>query len=330
VVLINEAGRSRQIEISPLKLRIGLAAVCAGVILAFVAAVVTGGYLLGGSAVTGNQEALTGKVTALEEELRKKELALTVQEKRLKEMQELPTMVAAQSQGAESERDEETGSVDSTPPASNRGPLTAMKPGRTGEEGAETLPLGTETADTSPGGDSQFPKDAEREASESAEDSTPQTGRSNQPAGMIEFNAEEVTAVAKAPNNGTLRFRLVKNQPNLRFSGYLFVYVEMEDSRGESRLYAYPKEARRGDEDLPTDFREGESVTFKKNSLVELPFKDPRGGALLSGVSILIYDADGKIVFQRRFDRKDLKVVESRKDDGKRAGPSRGTSRQAL
>jgi hypothetical protein len=333
VVLINEAGRSRQIEISPLGLRVGSAAVCAVVVLVIVAAVAAGGYRMGGSVVSSDQEALTGKVASLEEELRKKELALTVQEKRLKEMQELPTMVAGPSQGAESERSGETGSDDSTLPASDHGPLTAMRPAEsgsgTGQDTSETLPIGSETADTPPAGDSQYPRYAEREASKSAGDSTPRAGRSIQSPDLIEFNAEDVTAAANAPNNGTLRFKLVKNRPDLRFSGYLFVYVEMEDSRGESRLYAYPKDARRGEEDLPTDFRQGESVAFKKNSLVELPYKDTRAGASLSGVSILIYDADGKIVFQRRFDRKDLQVVESRKGDSKGAGP-RGTRRQAL
>lgn len=334
VVLINEAGRSRQIEISALRLRVGLAAVCAGVVLAVAVAVVTGGYLLGGSSSgTHDQKALAGKIATLEEELRKKDLALTVQEKRLKEMQEMPTMVAAQSQESESERSDETGSVDDAPAASDRGPLTAMRPAgsgsTTGRETAETPPSGSETADTLPTEDTQFPKYAEREASDTAGDSTSQRGGSKRTSDVIEFNAEEVTAVAKASNSGTLRFKLVKNRPNLRFSGYLFVYVEMEDSRGESRLYAYPKEARRGEEDLPSDFREGESVAFKKNSLVELPYKDARGGASLSGVSILIYNAEGNIVFQRRFDRKDLKVVDSRKDAGK-AGAGRGTRRQAL
>ncbi len=332
-MLINEAGRSRQIEISPLGLRVGLAAACGAVFLVIVAAIAAGGYLMSGSELAGDQGALTRKVAALEEELRKKELALTVQEKRLKEMQELPTMLSGPSKGTESERSGEAGSVDSTPRASDHGPLTAMRPAesgsRPGEDSSSNLPLGSETTD-SPVGDSRPSRYAERETPESPGDSTTPPSRSKQTADIIEFNAEDVTAVATAPNSGVLRFKLIKSRPSIRFSGYLFVYVEMEDGRGESRLYAYPKEARRGEEDLPVNFREGESVAFHKNSLVELPYKDSRAGAALAGVSILIYDADGKIVFQRRFDRKDLKVVESGQEMKTGAGPSRGQRRRAL
>jgi len=50
------------------------------------------------------------------------------------------------------------------------------------------------------------------------------------------------------------------------------------------------------------DFREGESISFKHNSRVELPYEDIRSGASLARVSILLYGENGKIVFQRGFD----------------------------
>jgi hypothetical protein len=122
----------------------------------------------------------------------------------------------------------------------------------------------------------------------------------------------------------------VKDQPNVRFSGYLFVFVEMADKRGEHKIYAYPKRTRLGEEDLPTDYRSGESITFKYNSRVELPYRDIRPGAALAKVSILLYGEDGNIVFQRGFDQKELKMVGAgaTKVDGVRPKPEK--KRQAL
>ncbi|MDQ7783882.1 MAG: hypothetical protein RDU20_13450 [Desulfomonilaceae bacterium] len=334
VVLINEAGRSRQIEVSPVRLGLGVAAVCGVFLLMIVAAGTIGGFLRGGPESTGDREALTAKLAALEEDLRQKELALAVQEKRLKEMQELPRMDAALSRESEAARSEEMRSPGSIPRESDHGPLTAMKPAERGSgidrDDLQAVLPGSESEDAQPGGEPGSPGYTEREIAESAGDTPSEVSRSDRTREIIEFNAEEVVAIAKGPNSGRLRFKLVKNRHGTRFSGYLFVYVEMEDQRGVSRLYAYPKEARRGEEDLPTDFREGKSVAFNKNSLVELPYDDNRPGASLSGVSILIYDPDGKIVFQRRFDDKDLKVVDSRSHDGNEVTPVRGDGRRPL
>ncbi len=57
------------------------------------------------------------------------------------------------------------------------------------------------------------------------------------------------------------------------------------------------------------DFREGETISFKQNIRVELPYDDIRAGASLARVSVLLYGENGKIVFQRGFDRKELKSV---------------------
>ncbi len=328
VVLINEAGRSRQIEISPAGLSVGLAAVCGALVVVIVAAGAIGGLLTGGTEVTGDREALTQKVALLEEELRKKELALTVQEKRLKESRELPKMVAGPLQGSESEGSGETpGPVENGSRGSDLGPLTAMVPA---ESGSRTDGDTSETAETPIAGDSRVPAHSESETTAPAGDSSGQTTRSSGPRNLFDFNAEDVRAEAKSPKKGTLRFRLVKDRHGIRFAGYLFVYVEMKDKRGASRLYAYPKEARRGEGDLPTNFREGESVAFNKYTLVELPYEDKRSGASLSGVSVLIYDPDGDIVFQRHFDYKDLKVVQSRESVTNGTRSSRSDRRRPL
>jgi hypothetical protein len=145
----------------------------------------------------------------------------------------------------------------------------------------------------------------------------------------ISFNAQEVTATTDGSNNGgNLSFRLSKDKPDLRFAGYLFVFVEMEDSRGENKIYVYPRDARLGEGDLPSDFKEGESIAFKFNSRVELPYGDIRSGSHLARVSILLYNETGRIVFQRGFDRSEMKVAGGSKTEGAKSKTDK--KRQAL
>jgi len=73
----------------------------------------------------------------------------------------------------------------------------------------------------------------------------------------------------------------------------------MTDQRGENSIWAYPKQTRLGDGDLPADYRDGETLSFKYNQRVELPYADPRTGSSLARVSIILYSENGKIVFQR-------------------------------
>lgn len=147
---------------------------------------------------------------------------------------------------------------------------------------------------------------------------------------LINFDAQQVTATVEAPNSGTLSFRLVKDQPDIKFAGYLFVYVEMEDKRGENRIYVYPKETRLGEGDLPYDFRDGETIAFKFNSRVELPYGDPRPAAYLSGVSILLYGENGKIVFQRTFGRQEVALITPKSNKAEQIKPRSSEKRQAL
>lgn len=147
---------------------------------------------------------------------------------------------------------------------------------------------------------------------------------------IMNFDAQQVTATVDSPNTGTLSFRLVKDQPDIKFAGYLFVYVEMEDPAGENRIYVYPKQTRLGEGDLPFDFKDGENIAFKFNSRVELPYGDPRTSASLAGVSILVYGENGKIVFQRTFGRQEVAMVNTKGSKAERAKPRSGEKRQAL
>lgn len=331
VVLINEAGSSRQIELTPSRLRFGLAAVV-GVIALVVLSTLAVKTLVGSPTQTGGQqEALSEKVRLLEEELRKKELAMAVQEKQLKQAQELSSAPAEglpQPLGLTQQR----ASVEGESRSKEPGPLRAIQPPVPEEEvGGVAAGAGeTRTAESGvvPPIDSDLQKTPTTETALSPD--APQGPAKPARAPLVSFNAESVTAVSEASNSGTLRFRLVKDRPDIRFAGYLFVYVEMVDQRGDSKMYVYPQQARRGEGDLPKNYREGERIAFKYYSKVELPYADIRPGAKLGAVSILLYGENGKIVFQRGFDKAEVKLVTSRasKTEGQRHRS--GTNRRAL
>jgi len=147
---------------------------------------------------------------------------------------------------------------------------------------------------------------AQREPTEAAPSETADGSPRQSP---VNFNAEAVTASAETTSNGTLSFRLIKDQPALQFAGFLFVFLEMVDQQGETKIYAYPERTRLGDGDLPANYKDGKDLTFKYNCRIELPYNDMRPGARLERVSILLYGENGKIVFQRGFDRNEVKVV---------------------
>jgi hypothetical protein len=246
-------------------------------------------------------EALSLKIKSLEEELQKKELILAVQEKKLKESQEAPALaVASNAAPVKTPGPKIEDSRDSNP-------LTAFSAALktpSGNAGAEEQDEVEPAVQSRPGPS----RDAESLKSEprSSFESGPTTPM------IMNFDAQNVTTLPQTAQSGTLSFRLIKDQPDIMFSGYLFVFVEMTDQRGENKIYAYPKKARLGEEDLPVDFRDGESIAFKRNSKVELPYEDIRTGANLSRVSILLYGENGRILFQRGFDRKELKTASHR------------------
>lgn len=309
VVIINDTGRSRQIELTPFRLRAGLAGLVGAVALIVVATLGVSALLTGKSSSDGQDTALRDKLKILEEELHKKELALAVQEKQLQQVRGLSSVSGSVlPQSGELSDDTE---LRETSRSDESGPLTAMQQSSAERSTDRSL---TEEEDMKPQA-GMPPLDSDLQKSRSTEEATPsRTGETDKAARapIVNFNAEDVTAVSDGENTGTLRFRLVKDRPEVRFAGYLFVYVEMVDERGENKLYVYPQQASRGEGDLPKDYREGESIAFKYNSKVELPYGDVRPSAKLAGVSILLYGENGKIVFQRGFHHRELKVVDAR------------------
>ncbi len=299
-----------------MRIRIGVA-----VLVGLVAVIVVGLTGFRGSPgdlgeIRGERDLLAEKVRSLEEKLKQTELA-----------------AAASETGAD--RSETTRSAKLAPSASGPEPLESeLRSGAPGQRVVEPTAQGPATDDqaaepvreigAAPAGIGSEPAPAPEADSPARDRRTQRVGLgkpgtvpsgeekvagASQPPALISFDAQGVTAFSERANRGILRFRLVKDQPKVRFSGYLFVFVQMVDRRGENKIYAYPKRTRLGDADLPLDYRKGESVSFKFNSSVELPYKDIRPGAKLAGVTILLYGEDGRIVYQRGFSRSELKRV---------------------
>lgn len=328
-MVISESGVSRQIEFTPLRKRLAL-----GVVFAVIAALVAAFFAFRSvpavdKSVLAERDALAGKLRTLEEKLQKQELELTVRENRLQEMEQSLARAVTE---APASRDV------GTPPLRQRaesrsareGPLTSLPES---DATAQTGPARAERSD-----DAAERPPAARERARHAEPAPPQAAPTEEDRGgapvsvsSMAFDAQEMTAVAEGPNKGKLSFRLVKDHPKVRFSGYLFVFVEMVDKRGESKIYAYPKRTRLGEGDLPQDFRSGESLAFKFNSRVELPYTDTRANASLSQVTIVLYGEDGSIVFQRGFDRSKLKIVSAHATKAEGVQPPQpAKKRQAL
>jgi hypothetical protein len=265
---------------------------------------------------------LSEKIEALKEELRQKDLALSVQEKRLKELRETPTLAAI---GQQPPVEAHRSAPGIEQPAESEGPLMSLQDSSKSEKGDQAAEDGADgNIERGQGAvRSQAPTRSAR--SEPAEQTHSQAARPTGRQPTISFDAQDISAIPQSPNTGTLSFRLVKDSPDIRFSGYLFVFVEMADRRGENAIYAYPQQTRLGEGDLPAEYRDGETLSFKYNQRVELPYGDTtRPGASLARVSILLYSENGKIVYQRGFDRDEVKVASP-----KRAAGQQERSRQA-
>jgi hypothetical protein len=309
-VLINEAGKSRQVELTPFGLRLGVAS-SVGLIVLFASIFTWLGGTISGGRGTSQDDMLVEKVRSLQEELQKKDLALALQEKKFNELEESPALAAAVPRSGTEVGPGKTAVPPGEEPRESN-PLTTLDEALQPPTGASAKSMGRQ-------GDLEESEGAAAETRTATEKSPnqpsspplrPSLGEiGSTPQSIMNFNAQEVAADPKGPNSGALSFRLIKDQPDVTFSGYLFVFVEMTDQRGENKIFAYPDEARLGEEDLPADFREGKSISFKRNSRVKLPYEDVRPGVSLSRVTILLYGENGRVVFQRSFDRGELKSV---------------------
>ena len=124
---MGESGSSRQIELTPFRLRVGFVAVAVVIGLAVIAVISMGGYLSGKGGATSPNDTLAQQVQSLQEEVRKKELEIAIQGKRLKELQDSPTLAAAPPRPTKEVTPAEEGPQDRESPAENEGPLTALQ-----------------------------------------------------------------------------------------------------------------------------------------------------------------------------------------------------------
>jgi hypothetical protein len=334
---MSESGSSRQIELTPFRIRFGFVVAAVVIGLVVFAVISTGGYLSGKGGTSGPQDVLAQKVQSLQEELRSKELEIAIQEKRLKEFQESPTLAAVPPRPTKEVAPVGEETHDQDLPVENESPLTALQDAvksptsppsrsRVADEDIEESPSTFSAAE------SATRKFAGRGSAETPLVGPGTTEGSSSEGPIINFNAQDVTAVVESPSRWKLSFRLVKDHPDTLFSGYVFVFVETVDQKGKSRIVVYPSNTRLAEEDLPADYREGKSITppFRVNARVALDYGDDRPGTSLSRVSILLYDEHGKIVFQRGFARNELKTV-GKKGEGLEGARSRAAhKRRAL
>ncbi len=276
--------------------------------------VLAGRHLFGERPVGLDSSALTERVRALEEEIRAKDEALAAaREARSKTGPTPPTLVSVpRPKRSGSEPIVEQPAMPSDPEFGEPHPRSSGEKPHLNRGGA---PLGARSAVQPP------------------EVLHPEQGASGVPRqAQIKIRAEEVTATEEAPNHGKLSFRLVKDMAETSFGGYLFVYVETQAKKGEDKVVVYPEKVSLIPGDLmPLDHKDGISVMFNKSRLFTFEYEDKRRGASLSGATILLYNEDGTIRFQRGFDRSELRIEKAKEKRPKSSGSPAGQKpRQAL
>lgn len=329
---MSDSGHSRQIRLTPWRIR---AAVAVGVVL--LAAMVTGFLALAGVLTpsagdfSDERTALQERIQELEEELRKKDLALSMQQEKAEP--EDPTLVAsAPPQPDPAAVPEPPLTGEETPPSDAGDALTALseeaasnpEPGEFSDD-AGTQPSGRDPVRTPARAGGPPPEPQPRAVEQPREPAADERWLPR-----ASFSATDLIAryAGSNRNEGFLSFLLKKDNPNYKFVGYLFVYVEMVDDTGKSTLYVYPRRTRLGDGKMPVDHTEGTPIDFFHNSQVEVEYKDARKDAVLSGVSILLYEEGGHIVYQRGFSASDVKRISAASAPAPREEPRRPERRR--
>jgi len=324
IVIMSDSGSSRQILLTSRRIKVALAVTTGVVIVVALGLMGLMGLLGGDQALRRDRDSLALRVKALEEELRKNELAKAVKEKRVEEVRQSPTLVTVgprPTQQVEADGEDQAASEGPLTPLPTRPSRDILMPGQGADARARLQPApDTEIeaeGSTSPGMVSRSGRAADASAALRSR-------------AIVSFDAKDLSAVPKSPTEGTIKFTLFKDQPAVRFAGYLFVFVEMGDARGESILRWYPKRAALGDGDLPKDYREGEGIALKSHTRVELSYSDVPAGARLKRLSILLYGEDGNVVYQRGFDRREVEFTKEPTTGGKTTQEGGARRRQPL
>lgn len=304
-MLISESGDSRQIDLTPMRIRAAIAGIVGVVVLAVALGVGLGFFLdTGKQGLAGVPDLeLRAKVESLQEALKSRELEISAKDQQLAELADsLESAKAMASRGPA----EFTGPAES-PGADQGGDNDLSGPNYAGEPGPTVEPEPPSNhAQPSESVENNKEKDhrvaSSQNASTSAAPSKP----------LLNFKARDLTAIRESANEAKLSFRLEKDRPDVFFEGYLFVYVETPDPKGGYKWKVYPQKAKLGDGDFPLDYKAGHFVEFKKNSEVHLddvPLNKHKRDASLRRVVVLLYSVDGGIVFQREFNRREINNV---------------------
>ncbi len=331
VVIIGESGSSRQLDLTPLRVRVLVGAIVAVIAVTVVSAAISVRYI--SQEVSGDvtSPASAKRVNSLEEELAQKEVEISVYKDQL-------AAAKAASSSATSASNQEfslpAGSAARGPKVEHRdsGPAAETDP-----SSDPLIPPALHAGKSGPGTNT-IGRDPGRKTAESAGSSVPVSlhppplTRPAPARSPISFNARQMTADSEPNGNGQLRFRLTKDRPGVKFKGYLFVYMHLVGRNGQNKLYVYPGSTRLGEGDLPSDYRDGRKVSFKnyRNVKVNLPRRDSRRGPSLSRISILLYGRDGNIVFQRGFEGRKLNWISRTAAGVKRIRPTRAGVRLGM
>lgn len=328
IMVITDSGRSRQIDLTPARVRMGIAGAVCVLVLAAAAGLFAGSYWAKGEFHQSERDGLLDRIKALEEQLQSKELALAVQKKRLEQLER--GAPSAREAPAARETAPESDSALSEAPAPSEETHAAAQPEPAPRDREPWATAGSSgQSDSAPLFQPPLPDEpAKGETSEDAQRMASLRGESQpvaEPPVLINFNAEELVAAPKGDHTSTIRFRLTKDRPEARFTGYLFVYLEVKDRRGRNIVYVNPAGTDLGEGDLPIDYRQGKPISFQRHSQVALDYPDERRETDLTGVSILLYDESGQIVFQRGFERAEISSGRSKSRDvgGSPAGSQR-------
>lgn len=335
IVIMSESGAARQIKLTKNRIRLAIGAALAAVVIILLGFV---GLFSSGSSDEGlrrERDQLANRVETLEEENHKLQMEQSVKSQQASRVSG-SELASLPKPNAPSNTPEPTEPVSATSPSdpveeSNQATSASENSSDTGQ---------TEVAPENPSGESEVsqpsppPAEAPQPRTASPVNTagiSPDTASTAARQPIINFDARNVIALrdGNKKEKGKISFRLIKDQTDVPFSGYLFIILELVNRQGNYKILCYPK-ARLGPEDMPEDFRDGKELEFKSNKKFEIPYRGTRLVSSLSRLSVLVYGEDGNVVYQRGFERDEVKFRTSGTARNKRNRPNAQRARHAL
>lgn len=323
MVLISDSGTSRQLELTSFRLRLlGVAAV---ILICLVGVGVTWSVAvaLKGAPQDSVASALQERVTVLEEQLHEKDMQLAALKNGIESKPEPPPAPPVTSlEPPEPPVAPETFPSSAAGGQDDDGPLTsiaATSPEAPESEWAGESSSGARSSDPEPEVSEPAvpkpvpaPEPPQRVAATPPTPPEPPEPEPREPP-TFKFSARNLVADPENAKDAHIAFRLRKDHNDFMFQGRLFVIVEMTDEYGRNNIYPFPVDTVLGDAYLPKDPQHGKKIRFKRYTTVEVPYGDPLRKTSLAAVSVLLYGKDGNIVYQRTFNRNQVKMRKPRR-----------------